>query len=351
MDLLRQIWDSLLGGLEAILRTYEGLLEPVAGSFAWGWAIILLTITVRIFLIPLMVRQVKSMRGMQKLQPELKKIQAKYKADRSMMKTDPERYKKIKEKQREAQMQLYQEHKVNPVGGCLPLVLQAPIFFALFTVLRDDRIQELATAPFIGVGDLAGTAMGGVGIGAFFLVGLQVVTTYFSTRQTQARSTSATGEQAQVMKMMLYIMPVFLGYLSLTFPIGVVLYWVTTNLWTIGQQALIYRNVEREEAAADDRSTGIGKPKAKQPEKPAKTTDTRTGRKDGRKQQKTPKPPAYKRNRGGQPSGTADESAKIARSGKQPRNGATKDHNGRPRSQAPKGSGKNRPSKKSPKRR
>ncbi|MEE8600136.1 YidC/Oxa1 family membrane protein insertase [Euzebya tangerina] len=254
------IWNGLLDGLEAILRFYEGLLEPLVGQFAWGIAIILLTVTVRIFLIPLMVRQTRSMRGMQQIQPELKKIQAKYKADPGMRKTDPERYQKLKEKQREAQMALYQEHGVNPVGGCLPLLLQMPIFFALFRVLQpagDDslRIPELEGAPWLGIESLTNTAQGSFEIGAIALVILQVATTYWSQKQMQARNandpnSTSNDQQAQVQKIMLYVMPVFLGFLSFTFPIGVVLYWVTTNLWTMGQQALIFRKVAAEEEAA-----------------------------------------------------------------------------------------------------
>lgn len=261
MGFLGDIWNGLKDGLELILRFYEGLFEPVFGLAAWGVAIILLTVTVRIFMIPLMVRQTKSMRSMQSLQPELKKIQEKYKADRSMMKTDPERYKKIKEKQREAQMELYQEHQVNPVGGCLPLLLQMPVFFALFQVLTEDGelAQDLASAPFLGIQSLTDTAQtilvgGGFVFTAAFavvvLILLQVGTTFWSQKQMMARNTTAGAEQMQAQKLMLYIMPGFLGFLSFTFPIGVVLYWVTTNFWTMGQQAVIFRQVEAHEAKA-----------------------------------------------------------------------------------------------------
>jgi YidC/Oxa1 family membrane protein insertase len=257
MSFFSSIWNGLIDGLEAILRLYEGFLEPLMGDYAWGVSIILLTVTVRIFLIPLMVRQTKSMRAMQQIQPELKRIKEKYKADRAMMKTDPERYKKLKEKEREAQMGLYQEHSVNPVGGCLPLVLQMPIFLALFNVLRDDRVEELATAPFLGIDSLSSTAAAGAGIGAVVLVLLQVVTTFYTQKQMQARNTTSSSEQAQAQKLMMYIMPVFLGYLSFTFPIGVVLYWVTTNFWTMGQQAFIFRQVEKEEARiVEERKSG-----------------------------------------------------------------------------------------------
>lgn len=274
MGFLSGIWDGLKGFLESILSTYEGLFEPLIGQAAWGVAIILLTVTIRVLLIPLMVRQTRSMRSMQALQPELKKIQEKYKADRSMMKTDPERYRKIKEKQREAQMALYQEHGANPVGGCLPLLLQMPVFLALFQILQNGNLtDEIGGASFLGIPSLNDNAQaligGGLGAGALaamVLILLQVGTTYFTQKQMMARNTSAGAEQQQAQKIMLYVMPGFLGFLSFTFPIGVVLYWVTTNVWTIGQQAFIFKKMEAEEArAAESGDKGvIGKAKVAQ---------------------------------------------------------------------------------------
>lgn len=274
MGFLSSIWDGLKGLLESILSTYEGLFEPLIGQAAWGVAIILLTVTIRVLLIPLMVRQTRSMRAMQALQPELKKIQEKYKADRSMMKTDPERYRKIKEKQREAQMALYQEHGANPVGGCLPLLLQMPVFLALFQILQNGNLtDEIGGASFLGIPSLNDNAQALIGgglsagaIAAMALILLQVGTTYFTQKQMMARNTSAGAEQQQAQKIMLYVMPGFLGFLSFTFPIGVVLYWVTTNVWTIGQQAFIFKKMEAEEARAAEsgEKSAIGKAKVAQ---------------------------------------------------------------------------------------
>ncbi|HEY8339629.1 MAG TPA: YidC/Oxa1 family membrane protein insertase, partial [Egibacteraceae bacterium] len=102
-----EIWRTLLEGLEAILRFFHGLAEPLFGAAAWGWAIVLLTLTVRVLLLPLAVKQTNSMRAMQKLQPEMKRIQAKYKVDRSLMRTNPEKYQQQRQKQQEAMMALY----------------------------------------------------------------------------------------------------------------------------------------------------------------------------------------------------------------------------------------------------
>jgi YidC/Oxa1 family membrane protein insertase len=303
MGFLLSIWDALKDMLEAVLRLYEGFLEPVLGQAAWGVAIILLTVTVRVLMIPLMVRQTRSMRSMQAIQPELKKIQEKYKADRSMMKTDPERYRKIKEKQREAQMALYQEHGVNPVGGCLPLLLQMPVFLALFQVLQDPGPlrESLSGAGFLGIPSLTTTArdvltgetflLGGA-VAVITLILLQIGTTFFTQRQMMARNTTAGAEQQQAQKIMLYMMPPFLGFLSFTFPVGVVLYWVTTNVWTIGQQAFIFRQMEAEEARASDKGDqeAVGKAKAAQAEavsdeagRTAAVVDDPSGRSNGRK--------------------------------------------------------------------
>jgi YidC/Oxa1 family membrane protein insertase len=320
MGFLSSIWNGLIDGLEAILRTYEGLLEPLMGELAWGFSIILLTITVRIFLIPLMVRQTKSMRAMQELQPELKRIKEKYKADRSMMKTDPERYKKLKEKEREAQMALYQEHQVNPVGGCLPLILQMPIFFALFKVLQDpERVPEFVDAPFFGIDSLGGTAAAGAGIGAVVLVLLQVATTYYTQKQMMARNTTASSEQAQAQKLMLYIMPVFLGYLSWTFPIGVVLYWVTTNVWTIGQQHVIFKQVAAAEAhAAEERKAKRAEAKGTGGGGTSKAGGT--GDEDGRPAEPTSRQPKPTTPTAAKPRGGTGRNGSAAKGGR-PRSG------------------------------
>ena len=238
-----QIWDALVGALASTLRVYEGLLEPVFGDFAWGWAIILLTFTVRLLLLPLAVKQTNSMRAMQRLQPEVKKIQAKYKADRSMLRTDPEKYRELRAKQQEATMKLYQEAKVNPAAGCLPLVLQMPIFFALFTVLNTERVPELSNVGWYGIDSLrsVATAAGAMG---FALIAAMLATTFFQQRQTMRHTPGAQDNPQQ--KILLYAMPAILAVFSINLPVGVLLYWVATNLWTVGQQGVMFRKVEHE---------------------------------------------------------------------------------------------------------
>jgi YidC/Oxa1 family membrane protein insertase len=236
------VFNSLIEGLGSILFFFHDLVEGVVGLHAWGWAIIFLTITVRIFLLPLAIKQINSMRGMQKLQPEMKKIQTKYKTDRDMMKKNPEKYRERRQKQQEEMMALYKEHGVNPAAGCLPLLLQMPIFFALFRLLQDSaRVPELTGAPFYLVDDLS-TIASTADLGAMALVILMGATTFYSQKQMMASNPNSAQNQQQ--KILLYVMPVMLLIFAFQMPVGVLLYWVTTNVWTIAQQFVMFRKIE-----------------------------------------------------------------------------------------------------------
>ena len=244
------IFDSISRILGEILRLMHTGLEPLFGQFAWGFAIVALTVAVRLLLFPLAVKQISSMRAMQKLQPEVKRLQKKYKVDRSMMKTDPEKYQRKKQQQQEAMMALYKEHNVNPASSCLPLIAQMPIFFALFNLLRSESIiPELDGAPWIGINDLTqqlSSGLGVVGWGAAALALGMGLTTYFSQRQMQ--KSNPTAEMNQQMKTIQYVMPFMLLLFSWNIPAGVLIYWVASNLWTMGQQWFMFRKVEGEAA-------------------------------------------------------------------------------------------------------
>ncbi|MBA3621655.1 MAG: YidC/Oxa1 family membrane protein insertase [Euzebyales bacterium] len=239
------LWNGLLDVIEEVLRFFHTTTSPLFGEqAAWGWAIILLTVAVRIFLLPLAIKQTRSQRAMQRLQPEMKKIQQKYKVDRGLMKTNPEKYRDARQKQQEATMALYKEQGVNPAASCLPLVAQMPIFFALFNVLRDtNRVPELTAASFYFVQNLASTPAQ-AGIGAWLLIVLMGATTYYSSRQMMATTVVTGPQQQQQQKIMLYAMPLLLTVFAVNLYIGVLLYWVTTNVWTIAQQHVMFRNVE-----------------------------------------------------------------------------------------------------------
>lgn len=251
------IWNGLIDGLEAVLRFFHGLVAgvPLLDVAAWGWAIVLLTFSVRVVLLPLAVKQINSMRAMQGLQPEMKKIQAKYKTDRDMMRSNPEKYRERRQKQQEEMMKLYKEHNVNPAASCLPLLAQMPVFFALFTLLRSpDRVTELGEEGFYLIASLAQVPTEQMGVGVIILIGLMGVTTFLSQRQMMASNPGAAAQPQQ--KVLLYAMPVLLTVFAVNLPVGVLLYWVTTNVWTMAQQYVMFRNIEHAPAP--------GKPKPKQ---------------------------------------------------------------------------------------
>jgi YidC/Oxa1 family membrane protein insertase len=219
-----------------------------------GVSIILLTFTIMLILYPLTAKQAKSMIAMQRVQPEVKKLQAKYKGDR--------------QKLNEEMMQFYKENKINPLAGCLPLLAQLPIFFSLFRVLRDPEKyvptdSSLYAALCHGAGDvlrtveacaekvnhlsflgmdlqLSATDAHSSALNAapyFILVGLVILTGFAQTRQAQKRTPAANKQMGMVMR----VLPVFFGLISLQFPAGLVLYFFVSNLWRLGQQEVIFR--------------------------------------------------------------------------------------------------------------
>jgi YidC/Oxa1 family membrane protein insertase len=264
-----EIWNAIKDFLASGIELLHGVFEPVFGDAAWGWAIIGLTIVVRILLIPLAVKQFHSMRAMQELSPQVKAIQKKYKVDRSMMRSDPERYRKLQTKKNEELQALYKEHDVSPAAGCLPLLAQGPIFLALFQVLRDPTTLDshLITAPFYfftpdpgvplavpGNGEVMaklGANASQAGWAGILLILMVAASMFVSQKQMMARNAASQGDmQATQQKVMLYAMPLMMGVFSWNLPLGVLLYWVTTNLWTMVQQAIIMREVEHEAADA-----------------------------------------------------------------------------------------------------
>lgn len=241
---------------------------------SYGLAIILLTLLVRIILLPLSIKQTRSMREMSVIQPEVKKLQAKYKGDR--------------QKLNEEMMKLYKEHGVNPFGGCLPLLMQFPVLIALFYVVRRPleymgsgtalfealQANPLTTNRFLGIrldclpsqvlsgsgSETVSTACGS-GFVSFLPYLLLVLgmgfTTYYQQKQMQAMRPQ-NDQSAQQMQMFAKIMPFMLMLFAYNFPTGVVLYWLTTNLWTIVQQRIILKA-----APLPDTSPGNGKPRGK----------------------------------------------------------------------------------------
>ena len=211
------IWQALIDLLETILNFFYQFVGD------YGIAIILLTVVVRAVLLPLTLKQTKSMHELQKVQPKLKEVQAKYKDD--------------KEKLHKELMKLYSEHKINPFGGCLPLLLQSPIFIALFQML--SKQEALKSPTILGLSDLSKTA-GSFKLGAdlglalpyYVLIILMAVSSYIPTKMMTA--------DPQQSRMMLF-MEAFLIFVAWQLPAGILVYWTTFNLLTIAQQYVTMR--------------------------------------------------------------------------------------------------------------
>ena len=228
-------------------------LSPEGGT-AWALSIVGLTVVIRTLLIPLFVKQIKSQRNMQLIQPRVKELQKKYGHDR--------------QKLGEETMKLYKDAGTNPFASCLPLLLQMPIFFALFRLLDQAAknqtphgflTKDLATKfgeakiggavpiyeSFWGARTWGDTPDGGVMIVAFILVIAMTATTFLTQRQLMSKNMPAdamSGPYAQQQKMLLYVLPLVFGLGGIAFPIGVLLYWTTSNIWTMCQQFYVIRN-------------------------------------------------------------------------------------------------------------
>jgi YidC/Oxa1 family membrane protein insertase len=315
---------------------FEVFATALAGFFAvipsYGLAIILLTIAVRILLLPLSIKQTRSQREMQRIMPEVKAIQKKHKGDR--------------QKINEATMALYKEHGVNPFGGCAPLLMQFPVLIGLYYVVRTplaymgfvradgadkggsvggeaiapseflprnvsgllEQIQHSSLADalkerWLDVNQFLGlrldcsssAALGnqdpsGVGVPCgdgildalpyLLLVVLMGASTWYMQKQLQNRGGQGmSDQQAQQMQMFTKIMPVMLMVFAYSFPTGVVIYWLTTNVWTIGQQQLILRVVPHNDPSGDSPPDKAGKkaagPSAKPADKPVTTAPSK----------------------------------------------------------------------------
>lgn len=194
-------------------------------SLSYGWAIVMLTVVVRIVLLPLVVKQYSSMRAMQSIAPELKEIQARHKGDRSKL--------------NEEMMRLYQERGVNPFASCLPLVAQLPIFFALYWVLRDFSRDAVS----VSTGDLSflwlvsdiTLDLRDLGLAGLLMASVYALSQLLSTELTMNASTPPT--QRRIFRLM--PVAILLGIYLYPFPAGLLVYWVTTNLWTAGQQLVM----------------------------------------------------------------------------------------------------------------
>ena len=262
IDSLLAILSPLEYAISAVLVFWHSIfslvLDPALGV-TWALSIVGLVVTVRILIIPLFVKQVKSQRNLQVLQPRMKELQKKYAGDR--------------EKLGQEMMKLYKETGTNPLASCFPILLQAPIFFALFRVLQYGISQQQPLGFFKGREELLlqayeGTIFG-VPLWAYFLgtigtnspelvasganfttvrimtlilVVFMSATTFLTQRQLMVKNMAADNPMAQQQKILLYVFPIIFAVGGVGFPIGVLIYWSTTNVWSMGQQFWIIRN-------------------------------------------------------------------------------------------------------------
>ena len=276
------ILNPLYNFVSGVIVGIHYLLSPIFGfdsGVTWALSIVGLVVLIRIILIPLFVKQIKSQRALTALQPQMKAIQTKYKDDR--------------QKQSEEMMKLYKEHKTNPLASCFPILAQAPIFFALFTVLngiaaktdagvpapiargflKGDYLDSAAQATFFGA-KISQTFLGSpdttVKIVTVILIFIMSATTFTTQRQLMVKGMpkmdSSNNMMLQQQKIMLYLFPVIFAVSGVNFPVGVLIYWSTTNFWTWGQQfyeinrtptpgSPAYEELQKKKAAKDKKGS------------------------------------------------------------------------------------------------
>ena len=255
------VFDTILRPIELVVAwimvqfhwLFSHLGMRPEGGLTWILSIVGLVIVIRVVLIPLFVKQIHASRGMQALSPELQAIQKKYKG-----KSDPG----SREAMSRETMELYRKHGTNPFASCLPMLAQAPIFFALFRVLNNgirtgtgigslttDLALQAQKATFLGAPlseTFLGTHLSSVKVVTALLIVAMSVTTFTTQKQLTQKNMPASalqGPMAQQQKMLLYAMPLMFAFSGVNFPIGVLVYWTTTNLWTMGQQFYTIRRM------------------------------------------------------------------------------------------------------------
>lgn len=254
LDLLNPIYELIA----RIIMVIHAGLAPIFGEesgWSWGLSIVFLTMLMRLLLFPLFVKQIKTQRAMQLLQPKLKELQVKYKGDRETLNVE--------------MMKLYKSHGANPLAGCLPLLLQMPVFFALFYVLNHIRpdnagnykgvaglsatlVESASQAKIVGAPIAASfkssenllnqlsASPGTVKVVAAIMVVLMGASTFWTQYQLMSRTAASGGTSINTQqKILLYVLPFSFLFAGFNFPIGVLLYWLTTNVWSMAQQHFV----------------------------------------------------------------------------------------------------------------
>ncbi|UIX32629.1 membrane protein insertase YidC [Streptomyces sp. GQFP] len=257
MDTIASIFSFITTPVSWVIVQFHSVYGAIFGDdtgWAWGLSIVSLVILIRICLIPLFVKQIKATRAMQTLQPEMKKIQ--------------ERYKNDKQRQSEEMMKLYKETGTNPLSSCLPILAQSPFFFALYHVLNsianndtigviNQGLLESAQKAHIFGAPLAAkftdsasdvaaldASLTTVRIVTAVMIVLMSASQFYTQRQLMTKNVDTTVKTPfmQQQKMLMYVFPIMFAVFGINFPVGVLVYWLTTNVWTMGQQMYVIRN-------------------------------------------------------------------------------------------------------------
>jgi YidC/Oxa1 family membrane protein insertase len=235
---------SILTPLEDVLRNILDWLHGTVG-LPWAWSIVALTVIVRMALVPLTVRQIHSMQNLQRHAPHMKELQRKYKGDR--------------QKLNEELMKFYKENNINPAASCLPLVAQFPVFIALYLVLRNfsktvERGADLSWLHFVP--DISAKA-------SSHWSGYVLIVVYVASQVASTFFMSTTMQRSQ--RTMMLLLPFVFVLFIVNFPTGLVLYWMTTNVWTVGQGLVTRRLVPRTPAPAPKRTSRTPSKREAQP--------------------------------------------------------------------------------------
>ncbi|HEY5837370.1 membrane protein insertase YidC [Streptomyces sp.] len=252
MGILNPLYDAVSWIIVQFHSFYSLMFDKDSG-WAWGLSIVSLVILIRICLIPLFVKQIKSTRNMQALQPKMKAIQERYKNDR--------------QRQSEEMMKLYKETGTNPLSSCLPILAQSPFFFALYHVLSniskghtvgvmtESQVHSGQNAHIFGAPLAAkftdsaskaaelGSTLTDVRVVTVAMIVLMSASQFFTQRQLMTKNVDMTVKTPfmQQQKMLMYVFPLIFAVMGINFPIGVLIYWLTTNVWTMGQQMFVIR--------------------------------------------------------------------------------------------------------------
>jgi YidC/Oxa1 family membrane protein insertase len=217
MLVLANVLQPLIDINEAVLRFWHNDI-----GLSWGASIIGLTVVIRLLILPLTFKQVRSMQALQRLQPQMKEIQQRFKDD--------------KQRQQQEMMNFYREHQVNPLGSCLPLILQIPFFIGLFQTLRSKpfRAEVGSQGEFFFIPDITKPLTG-------HTVELVVIIVLYVATQLVSSYVSSFNVQDKNQKRLLFLFPFLFVPVVINFEAGLLVYWITTNLWTIGQQLFVRR--------------------------------------------------------------------------------------------------------------